>query len=253
MKTTWIAAAVMASVLFGGHLSAAEVNILSAGAIEPGLRAAADLFRKETGTEVVIKFATAPVIRQRVGSGESADVVLAPPAVIDELVKAGKLNAEGRVGVGRVGVGVAVRNGAPAPDISTSAAFKQAVLGAESIVYNQASTGAYVDQLLQRLGIAEDVKAKTKRYPDGDGVMAHLLKGTGKEFGFGAITEIMLYGDKGLRLVGPLPADIQNYTSYAGAAFVTPANPDAAAKFVAFLRGPDSKRAFASKGIEQVD
>src|SRR5437667_5305789 len=92
---------------------AAEVNVLSGGAIEPGLVAAADVFRKETGNEVKIKFAPAPEIRQRVGSGETHDVVIAPPAVLDDIVKSGKLDGKARVLVGRVGIGVAVHDGAP--------------------------------------------------------------------------------------------------------------------------------------------
>src|SRR6266446_5824444 len=78
----------------------AEINIISAGAVEPGVVAAADAFRKETGTEVKIKFATAPAIQQRVGGGEAADVVIAPPALIEELAKAGKLDGSGRATVG---------------------------------------------------------------------------------------------------------------------------------------------------------
>src|SRR5215471_5188373 len=120
-------------------------------AIELGLVAAADVFRKDTGNEVKIKYATAPAIQQRIGGGEAADVVIAPPAVIDELAKSGKLDAEGRVTVGRVGVGIIVRNGAARPDVSTSDALKRALLDADSVVYNKASSGIYLEKLFERL------------------------------------------------------------------------------------------------------
>jgi molybdate transport system substrate-binding protein len=249
MKANVIACMLLGLVM-GSPALAAEVNVLSAGAIEPGLVAAADLFRAKSGHQVTIRFATAPAIRQRLGGGENPDVVLAPPAVLDELAKAGRVDAQARVNVGRVGVGVAVRHGAPVPDVSDADALKRAALEAESLVYNQASTGTYVERLFERLGLAEALKARTTRYPDGDAVMAHLLKGSGKEVGFGAITEIMLYADKGLRFVGPLPRDVQNYTSYAATVVPAAANPAAGREFVQFLQSAEAKAAFAAKGIE---
>ena len=104
---------------------------MSGAAVEPGLLAAAEAFRQETGSNIKITFATAPEIRRRVGAGEMPDVVIAPPAVLDELAKSGKADGTTRVLVGRVGVGVVVRDGAPKPDISTTDALKRAVLDAE--------------------------------------------------------------------------------------------------------------------------
>lgn len=241
--------AILASLL-AAPVHGAEINVLSAGAVEPGLHAAVEAFRKATGDEVKVRFATAPALRQKVGSGESADVLIAPPAVIEELAKTGKVDAQMRVPVGRVGVGVAVRQGAAVPDVSSPEALKSAVLDAESIVYNQASTGNYVHGLLQRLGIADQIAEKTKRYPDGDAVMAHLIKGSGKEVGFGAITEIMLNTDKGLRFVGPLPGGIQNYTTYAAAPLASATNPGGGKKFIDYLSSAEAKKIFAAKGIE---
>jgi molybdate transport system substrate-binding protein len=229
---------------------AAEINLLSAGAVEPGVVAAAGEFRKETGTEVKIKFATAPAIQQRVGGGEAADVVIAPPAVIDELAKAGKLDGAGRAAVGRVGVGVVIRGDAAKPDVSSADALKRALLEADSVVYNKASTGLYLEKLFERIGVGAQVKAKETRYPDGAAVMEHVIHGKGKEIGFGAITEIRLFGDKGAQFVGPLPGDAQNYTSYAAAPTAAPANRDSAMAFVKFLSTPAARAAFLAKGVE---
>jgi molybdate transport system substrate-binding protein len=225
--------------------AAAEVKILSAGAVEPGVRAVVAAYQRETGNTAALTFNTAPEIRRRIDAGETWDVVIAPPAVLDEYTKAGKLGGP-RANLGRVGLGVAVRPDAPVPDISSSAALKQSILDADSLVFNRASTGLYLEGLLKRMGIAEQVAAKSTRYPDGAAVMEHLLKGRGKEIGFGAMTEILLSKDKGLRLVGPLPADVQNYTAYSA---VAPGSADAQA-FVRYMETPGSKGLISAAGIE---
>lgn len=229
---------------------AAEIKLLSAGAVEPGLVGLIDAFRRETGHDVKVAFATAPAIRRRIGGGETVDVVIAPPAVLDDLVKAGKTAAADRLTVGRVGVGITVRDGAPLPSMATVDEFKQSVLNAESLVYNQASTGIYLAGLFDRLGIAEQLKAKTTRYPDGAAVLNHVIKGKGIEIGFGAITEIVEYKKRGLKLVGPLPAEIQNYTTYAATIVAGGAAADVAQAFVRYITTPAAKAAFAATGVE---
>jgi molybdate transport system substrate-binding protein len=229
---------------------AAVITVLSAGAIEPGLAGLADTFRRNTGTEVAITFGTAPALRRIVAAGQEGDILIAPPAAIEDFVKTGKVAAEERAVIGRVGVGVAVRSDARVPDIATTEALKRAVLAADSLVYNEASTGIYFARLLERLGIANDVKAKTTRYPDGAAVLDHLLKGKGNEIGVGAITEIIVYTKKGLKLVGPLPSEVQNYTTYTAALMAGAKSPDAAKAFIRFLTSPSSKAAFAATGVE---
>jgi len=247
MKWLWLP---LLSVILAAPALAAEVKVLSGGAVESGLAAAAEAYRKETGGDVKIEYATAPTIRQKIMAGEAADVVIAPPAVTDELSKAGKLDANSSVPLGRVGVGVAVRNGVPKPDISNTEAIKRAVLDAESVVFNRASAGLYMEKLFERLGVAEQVKAKETRYPDTNAVIAHVLKGKGKEITFAPITELLLYKDKGLDYVGPLPADIQNYTSYVAMASRAPANREGAAALLKYFGTAGSKKIFVERGIE---
>src|SRR5882762_7731183 len=232
-----------------GGAMAAEIRVLSAGAVEPGLRAVAAAFQKQSGHDVRITFNTAPEIRKRIGGGEVFDVVIAPPAALDEFAGAGKVTTD-RANLGRVGLGVAVRPGAAVPDISSGDALKRSVLEAESIVFNRASSGIYLENLLKKLGVYERVEARTTRYSDAAAVMEHVLKGKGKEIGFGPVTEILLHRDKGLKLVGPLPADIQNYTSYSAAPMTSAAQPEPARAFVRFLGSPESKALFAAAGIE---
>src|SRR6267378_3784730 len=145
---------------FAGSTVAAEIKVLSAGAVEPGLRAAAGAYSKQSGSKVDITFNTAPEIRKRVAGGETFDVVIAPPAALDEF--AGKVAAD-RANLGRVGLGVAVRPGAAVPDISSADALKRSVLAAESIVFNRASSGIYLENLLKKMGVYEQVEARTTR------------------------------------------------------------------------------------------
>jgi molybdate transport system substrate-binding protein len=198
---------------------------------------------------VKVRFATAPMIVKQMGEGAKADVVLAPPAVLDELAKSGKIDATTRTAVGKVGVGVASRNGGPTPDISSADALKKSVLSAETLAFNTASTGLYLDRLFEKMGITAEVKAKAKRYGNGEGVMEHLIKGKGNEFGFGAATEIVLFKDKGLRFVGPLPADAQNYTSYAATVHTNAANAKGAADFLKFIGQPGTRKITVRQGV----
>ena len=248
MKTRQIAGAALAMVVLNSA-GAAEVRVLSAGALEPGMKAAAAEFQKTSGHAVKIAFNTAPQIRKRIEAGEVHDVVVAPPAVLDEISKAGKLGQD-RANVGRVGMGVAVRPGAPAPDISSQEALKKSVLDAESLVFNRASTGIYLENLLMKMGVYDQVEKKTTRYDDAAAVMEHVLKGKGREIGFAPITEILLHRDRGLRLVGPLPAEVQNYTSYSAGVMAGAPSATAAQDFVRYLGTPAAKKVFVAAGIE---
>jgi molybdate transport system substrate-binding protein len=246
----FILLAAAAVLMAGAPALAAEVKVFSAGAVEPGLVRAIEAFKRASSDTVKVEFNTAPQLAKRLAAGDVADVLIAPPGALDAQTKDGKVVAEGRVTVGRVGAGVVTRKDLPSPDVATTAAFKQTVLRADSIVYNTASTGLYLEKLFERLGIADAIKAKTTRYPNGERVMEHVIHGKGNEIGFGAITEIKLFEPKGLKLVGPLPAEVQNYTTY-GAALMTGApSPQAANAFLTFLGSAEAKQAFASAGIE---
>jgi molybdate transport system substrate-binding protein len=245
-----IAAAVLGSALGGASAAAAELKVLSGGAIEPGLVRVVDAFRRASGTEVKLQFNTAPQVAKKLAGGETVDVVIAPPGVLDPQTEAGKISADGRITVGRVGAGVFVRAGAAPPDISSAAALTQALLAADSIVYNTASSGQYIAKMIEKLGIADQVKAKTTRYDDGAAVVEHVAKGKGNEIGFAPLPEIKLGEPKGVTLVGPLPADLQNYTTYAAAEHTGATAKDAAKAFLAYLATPEARQTFKDAGIE---
>ena len=241
--------AIVAGLLLAlaGAAGAAEITVLSGGAIEPGLKSAAAAFEKATGHTVKITFNTTPQMLKRIEGGDTFDVVIAPPGAVKKF--AGKVD-EGGVNVGRVGSGVTVRPGAPVPVIATGEDVKKAVLEADSIVFNTASTGIYFENLLKKWGIFDEVKDKSVRYTTGAEVMKHVLKGKGREVGFGPITEILLEKEHGIILVGPFPAEIQNYTSYTAVPMSAGTQKDVAQAFVKFLGGPVGKPLFVKAGIE---
>ena len=243
-----MAACAVLAASFGGAALADELQVLSAGAIEPGLKAAADAFEKQTGHVAKITFNTAPELRKRMDGNPAFDVVIAPPAVIADFAAASKL-LDARANVGRVGMGVAVREGAAVPDIASADALKRSVLDAESLVFNRASTGLYLEGLLKKMDVYAQVEGKTTRYPDGAAVMEHVIKGKGREIGFGAMTEILLYNGKGLKLVGPVPAEVQNYTAYTAAPLASSKSQALARQFVGFLSGPVGKPLFVAAGV----
>jgi molybdate transport system substrate-binding protein len=226
----------------------AHLELLSAGAVKPGLAKVIDVFQRETGHKIDVTFATAPEIRKRIG-GAAPDVVIAPPPLLDDLVKARKTTGE-RVIVGRVGVGVMVREGAPLPKIATVDELRQSLLDADSVVYNHASTGLYLETLFARLGIAAQLKTKTTRYPDAAAVLDHVSRGKTREIGFGATTVIIEGKNKGLIFVGPLPAEIQNYTTYAAMVTADGAARDAAREFLGYLATDVAKAILAEAGIQ---
>ena len=220
-----------------------QVRVLSAGAIEPGIRPVIAAFEQRSGHRVTLAFATAPQIRERIAAGEAFDLVIAPAAVLDALL----LNAP-RVPIGSVGIGVAVREGAVPPDIATAEAFTQALRDADSLVFNRASTGLYIEGLLKQLGLDAMAAPKTTRYPDGAAVMEHVLHGRGRELALGAITEIRLVRDRGLQFVGPLPGSVQNTTAYlASPTRVPPA--EAAQALLRALDSADARAAYDAAGI----
>ena len=233
----------------GLSANAAEITVISGGAIEPGLRAAASAFEKQTGHKVDITFNTTPQMSKRIPAGDFFDVVIAPPKAIAEFAEIGKVEPNG-VNVGQVGSGVAVRPGAPVPVIATADDIKKTVIEADSVVFNRASTGMYIEDLLKKMGVWEQVEPKTTRYTTGAEVMQHTLKGKGREVAFGPITEILLEKKHGLVFVGPLPPEIQKYNSYIAVTMKAGTQKELAREFVDFLGGPVGKPLFKAAGIE---
>jgi len=147
-------------------------------------------------------------------------------------------------------VGVVVRAGAPLPDVSNAAALKRTLLEADSVTHTRASSGIYVALLLERLGVAAAIRAKTASFLNAQETFTHLLNGKGRDIGFGGITEIRRWHDKGLRLVAPLPVDLQNYTTYLAARAGNPPNRKGVSAFLKFLGSPAAKAILVANGVD---
>lgn len=231
----------------------ATLQVLSAGAVKEGVARLAGEFQRQTGSEVKIEFATAPKVRERVLAGEAVDVVIATPAAMDELEKRGKIVSGSRATIGRSRVAVVVRKGIAPPDMASAAAFKQALLGADALVSNQASSGIYVEKLLEKLGIVTEMQPKIVRVANGAAVMRRIAEGTARrEIGVGQLSEILNQISKGtaVTLVGTLPDEIQNYTMYIAAMAAGGAARESARSLIRQLTGPAAKSVFAATGID---
>jgi molybdate transport system substrate-binding protein len=250
-----IKAVVWAGVFCGAVMAAhsamaAEIKVLTAGAFKQVVLALVPDFEKATGHKIVLDNDTAGALVKRIRDGEAFDVAVITPGAIDDLAKDGKVAAGSRANLARVGVGVAVKEGAPRPDISTVEAFKRAVLAAKSVAYidpaSGGSSGVYVAGLLDKLGIADQVKPKA-RLKQG-GAVAELIASGEAELGIHQISEILPV--KGVVLVGPLPAEIQNYTVYAAGLGAASKQPEAAKAFIRQLTGEAATSVLKAKGME---
>lgn len=230
--------------------SAAELKVLTAGAMKQVVLALQPEFEKQ-GHKLVVDNDTAGALQKRVESGEAFDVLVVTPGAIDQLAAKGKVAADSKTPVARVAIGVMVRPGAPLPDISSVEAFKQALLDAKTVAYidpaSGGSSGIYLDKLFEKMGIADTVRAKAKLKRGG--YVADLLVSDDAELGIHQISEIVPV--KGVVLVGPLPPEIQNYTTYAGAISAATQDRAAAKAFVDFLAGPAGGAVLRDKGMDR--
>lgn len=242
---------VVAAVLLPATLATgAEVKVLSAGAFKQVLLALAPEFEKQTGHKVVIDNDTVGALVKRIEHGEVFDIAVLSPGAIDDFATKGKIAAAGRMQLAKVGIGVVVREGAPRPDISTADAFKRTLLEAKSIAYIDptagGSSGIYVAKLLDRLGIADQIKPKAKLIPGG-AVAEYIAKGDA-DIGIHQISEILPV--KGVTLAGPLPEEIQNYTVYAAGISVAAKQSEAADAFIKLLSGASAAAVLKAKGMQ---
>jgi molybdate transport system substrate-binding protein len=244
----------LAMVLIGagapGGARAAELKVLTAGAFKQVLLALLPDFERQTGHKVIVQNDTVGALRKRIEAGEGSDLVILTPAAVDELANSGNIVPGSRADLARVGVGVMVRAGAPAPDISSVEAFKRALLAAKSVAYidpaSGGSSGIYVARLLDKLGIAEEIKPKAKLKQGG--YVADLIVSGAADLGIHQISEIVPV--KGVTLVGPLPPEIQNYTVYAAGLGAHAKEPEAARALMKELTGPAAAGVLKSRGME---
>ena len=204
-------------------------------------------FERANDCKIAISYDPAKVMLARIQKGETADLAILGSGAIDELVKQGKISAGSRRVLARCRVGVAVLAGKPRPDISSVEAFKRTLLGAKSVAYTQeGASGMHFAGLIERLGIAEQVKAKAVRQPGG--LIGELVAAGKAEIAIQQIPELMAVA--GIELVGPLPADIQLVTVSSAGIFAGTKQAEAAQSFIRFLVTPAAARVMKTKGLE---
>jgi len=246
----WAAVAFIFGLANHNGAHAAELKVLTSVALTSVLDELAPMFEKASGTRLSIDYNLIAAQRKRILEGESADVIILSRGVMDELQKHDKILASSLVNVAGTPVSVAARAGAPKPDISTADALKQTLLNARSIVYADpakgGASGVYFARVLDRLGIAEQMQAKTILVP---GAQAAEVVAKGEaELGVAQGSEIVPVA--GAQLVGPLPGEFASTTVFTAGIGAGSKSPDAARELFKFLTGPDAAARFKAKGFE---
>ena len=221
------------------------LKILSGGAMKSLMVEAVPLFERQSGIKVETKFALTSVLQKEIEAGAAFDIALLPRPELDALAKIGKIAGGSQTDITSSAVGFAVRAGAPKPDIGTVEALKRALLQARTIGYSDGPSGAYIAALLQRLGIAEAVKAKTRLTSR---PVAEIVAEGEAEVGMQQIVAILPVN--GADLVGPLPSELQNIIVYAAGLAAGSQNAAAAHAFIGFMGKPEVVDLIRAKGME---
>ena len=246
MKTILSIAAALA-LLQAAAAGAAEIKVISSTGVSTVMKELGPAYEKSSGNKLDISYDTSAIIMERVKKGETADLIILTGPQIEALAKQGKVAAGSRADLARSGIGVAIRSGAPKPDISSVEAFKKTLLNAKSVTYTTTgASGVYFSGVIEKLGIAPQVQAKAKTQAGGH--VAELVA-TG-EAEIGVQMESELRGTPGADYLGPLPGELQMYTVFSAGLFEGTRQAEAAKSLIHFLTSAQAARAFAKGGME---
>ena len=223
-----------------------EIQVMSSAAIKPAYLDLVPAFERASGHKVVTRWIPGVDVLKRVKEGESSDLVIMQSKDIDELIRCGRIAADSKVDLATSGVGVAVRAGAPRPDISSADALKRALLKAKAVAYSTGPSGVYILELFERMGIAAEIKAKSlqiKGEPSG----AAVARGDA-EIAFQQVSELLPV--PGIDFIGPLPAEIQRITTFCAGMQKSAREPAAAREWLDFIRSPAAATAIRKSGME---
>jgi molybdate transport system substrate-binding protein len=233
-----------------GNAAAVELHILTAGAVQEGEKKLADEYRHMTGNRVTFISGTVGQIQERLKNREAVDVIVVSKPAMEQLDKAGEIRPSASAVLGRIGIGVAAKEGSTIPDIGTSEKFKAALLKARSITYMDpaagASSGIATAKILRDLGIADEVAKKTKLTETG--YSAERVASGEVELAIQNVSEVLPV--KGVRLAGALPEPLQVYTVYSAGVASNSVNPKEAMDFIRFLIRKESAQAWQAAGVE---
>lgn len=233
-----------------GRAAAVEIHVLTAGAVQEGEKKLAEGYRHMTGNRVTFTAGTVGQIQDRLKNREPADVIVVSKPAMEQLEQTDEIRPHGSAVLGRIGIGVGVKEGGSVPDISTPDKFKAALLGAKSITYMDpaagASSGIATAKILKNLGIADEMAKKTKLTETG--YSADRVASGEVEMAIQNISEIVPV--KGVKLAGPLPAPLQVYTVYSAGVASNSVNPKEAMDFIRFLIRAESAKEWRAAGVE---
>jgi molybdate transport system substrate-binding protein len=236
-----------ASLLLSQAVRAAEIKVLASGAIKEAYLELIPQFEKASEHKVATTWAGTVDIKKRMAAGEVFDLVIVASPELDAFIREGKMVAGSRADLVRSGVGVAVRAGAPKPDIGSGEALKKALLAAKSVGYSTGPSGVYMASLFERMGIADAVKPKLKQTQPGVLVGSIIASGEA-EIGFQQVSELIHV--PGIDFIGPLPADVQKITVFSAGIHSGAKEPEAAKALVKFLTAPAAAPVFKKHGLE---
>jgi molybdate transport system substrate-binding protein len=250
MKRLVIAYLVVAAVVVRGATThAEEIRVLASAGIKAVVEDLAPKFEATTKHKVISVFDLASTLKTKIDGGEPFDVAILTPQLLDDLIGKGAVTAPSRSVVARAGLGLMIRAGAPKPDLSTVEAFKRTLLAAKSVTYATAgASGIAFLATIEKLGVADAVKAKARPAASGDEVNANVLKGVA-DFGVLPISEILPV--RGAQLAGPFPNDVQTYVVMTAGVGARAAQAGAAREFIAFLMSPGNTPTIVEKGMER--
>ncbi|MEA2975286.1 MAG: hypothetical protein QOF19_806 [Alphaproteobacteria bacterium] len=239
------------AILFAGPVGAAELKVISAGSVRGLIAGMIEDYTQKTGQKFDFAVGTTGQLRALIESGQPADLIIASAPLMADLEKTGKMLSGSRADLGRVGIGVAIRDGAPAPDVSTAAAFKKTIMDARSVAYTDpaegGTSGLYFVGVLDRFGIADDIKNKAVLTKGGREAALEVAEGRA-EIGVTFISEILAV--KGAKLAAPVPETLQDYTVYAAAIPASSTDPTNARAFIAVLTSPEMAGRWKAAGFE---
>jgi molybdate transport system substrate-binding protein len=244
MSFAW-AGLVLAMLGLSAASEAAEIRVLCSVGMQPATPQIIAEFERATGHTVKVTYGLAAVLKTKFLEGEPAGVLILTAPIIEDLAKQGKVAVGSKVDIARSGVGVAVKAGAPKPDIGTADALKSALLSAKSIGFSrEGASGVAFARAVERLGISEQVKAK---YRD-TGTKAGEMVAAGEiEVAAAQIPELLAV--PGVDVIGPLPVDLQTVTIFSAGLAATAKQPDAAKALIQFLAGPAAAPVYKAKGL----
>jgi molybdate transport system substrate-binding protein len=244
-----IAWAITVALLQATGASAEEIRVLSSVGIKTVVEDLAPQFEKATKHKVTAVFDLASTLKTKMEGGEPFDVAILTPPLLDDLIAKGRVSPAAKSNVARVGLGLMIKAGARKPDVSSTDAFKRTLLDAKSITYASAgASGVAFLAIIEKLGIASQIKAKAKPAAGGEEVNANVTSGA-SDLGVLPVSEILPV--KGAELGGLFPAEVQTYVIMA-AGVSAKAQGNAAREFVAFLMSPANNAVVKTKGMERL-